>query len=115
VNAAQQASVSQFQTESKTMKKNVFAILTAVTLCLCALTATMLAIGEPLEGTCITKEEAMKKYPPPKGGYPVASFGPEGSGIVPSPYNSGRMVDCRNCPAHSLVVDPFAKKVFQKP
>ena len=97
------------------MKKNAFAIISAVTLCLCGLTATVLAIGEPLEGTCITKEEAMKKYPPPKGGYPVAELGSEGSGIVPSPYNSGRMVDCRKCPPHSLVVDPFAKKVFQKP
>ena len=97
------------------MKKNIFAIVCAVALCSGPLAATILAIGEPLEGKCITKEEAMKQYPPPKGGYPVANLGPEGSGIVPSPYNSGRMVDCRNCPPHSLVVDPFAKKVFQKP
>lgn len=97
------------------MKKNVFAMISAVALCLGAPTATMFAIGEPLEGECISKEDAMKKYPPPKGGYPVAQLGPEGSGIVPSPYNSGRMVDCRKCPPHSLIVDPFAKKVFQKP
>ncbi len=97
------------------MKKNIFRVSSAVALCLCAVTATLFAIGEPLEGKCITKEEALKKYPPPKGGYPVANLGSEGSGIVPSPYNSGRMVDCRKCPAHSLIVDPFANKVFQKP
>ena len=96
------------------MKKNILTFTSAVVLCLCGLSAPSFAIGEMMEGTCISKEDAAKKYPPPKGGYPVAALGPEGSGIVPSPY-SGRMIDCRNCPAHSLVVDPSAKKVFQKP
>jgi hypothetical protein len=96
------------------MKKNILTITSVVALCLCGLSATSLAIGQMVEGTCITKEDAMKKYPPPKGGYPVAALGAEGSGIEPSPY-SGRMIDCRNCPPHSLVVDPSAKKVFQKP
>src|SRR5919109_736134 len=36
----------------------------------------------------ISKEEAMKKYPPPKGGYPSGTREPhEQSGLVHSPYS----------------------------
>jgi hypothetical protein len=97
------------------MKRKSFAIISAVALCVCSVAGPAFAIGEPVEGKCITPEEAAKKYPPPKGGYPVAQLGSAGSGIVPSPYNSGRLIDCRNCPAHSLVVDTMANKVFKKP
>lgn len=71
--------------------------------------------GEPVKGVPLTEEEAHKKMPMPKGGYPKATLGSGGSTIVPSPYNSGRMIDASDCKRGGLCLDPLANKVFIKP
>lgn len=104
------------------MRKNWFAILTALTLSFSAvaLTETVLAqVGAPVTpATPISQQDAMKKYPPPPGGYPAAERPRMGQGqtggIYISPY-SGRRFDCREVKGNELVLDPFAKKVFKLP
>lgn len=101
------------------MKQKTFAILGAVALCLSAV-VTSYGFGEPIEGKCLTKEEAAKIQPEPKGGYPLAEVATDASSgasssIVNSPYNTSHRIRCASCPRGSLVLDPLAKKVFRKP
>jgi hypothetical protein len=104
------------------MKKNWFAVFAALIVGLSGLTFVHTAaaeIGAPATpATPISLQDAMKKYPPPSGGYPVAERARMGqgqsAGIYQSPY-SGRRFDCREIKANELVLDPFAKKVFRLP
>lgn len=69
----------------------------------------------------ITKEEAMKKYPPPRGGYPKAELteGANRGGVVrsrlTSPYPPHHKFDTSDVPQGGLILDPYAKRVFVKP
>jgi hypothetical protein len=102
------------------MKHKTFAIIGALALCLVGVGSTVYGFGEPVEGKCLTEQEAAKIQPPPKGGYPVASTTDApgvgvSSTVVTSPYNSSHKIDCSKCSRGSLVLDPLAKKVFKKP
>ena len=97
------------------MKHKTFAVLGALALSLSALANTVQAFGEPIEGKCLTQQEAEKIMKMPKGGYPTAQFGTQGTSLVPSPYNSSRMIDCTKCSRGGLVLDPMANKVFRNP
>ena len=98
-----------------TMIKKHLSIFSAVALSICTFSGLAYGFGEPVKGKALTKEEAAKKYPMPKGGYPTATLGSSGSVIVPSPYNSGRMVDTSDCKRGEPCLDPMANKVFLKP
>ncbi|MEY2479840.1 MAG: hypothetical protein QOI04_767 [Verrucomicrobiota bacterium] len=78
---------------------------------------TLQAMDEAIVPKVISKEEAAKKYPAPKGGYPVAM--PHGQGgspfIFDSPYSKTKTFDCRDIPRGSLVLDKYANKVFIRP
>jgi hypothetical protein len=104
------------------MKKNWFTIFAALMLGLSAVGLTETARAQvgapPTPATPISQQDAMKKYPPPAGGYPAAERPRMGEGqtggIYISPY-SGRRFDCRDLKGTNLVLDPFAKKVFRLP
>jgi hypothetical protein len=70
-----------------------------------------------MTATAITKADAEKKYPPPKGGnYPRGSRNPhDASGVVTSPYPPYQQYDCSKVAHGGLVVDIRAKKVFVYP
>jgi hypothetical protein len=64
----------------------------------------------------ITKDEAMKKYPPPKGGYPAGDRDPHmKSGLIRSPYSPHTQFDCSKIGHGELVLDTHANKVFLRP
>jgi hypothetical protein len=69
----------------------------------------------------ITKQEAMKKYPPPRGGYPTAQLteGANRGGVVrsrlTSPYPPHHKFDASEVAQGGLILDPYAKRVFVKP
>jgi hypothetical protein len=64
----------------------------------------------------IAKAEAEKKYPPPKGGYPVGQRDPhDPSGVVVSPYPPHERYDCSKIAHGGLAVDAKANKVFVRP
>jgi len=69
-----------------------------------------------ITATPITKEEAMKKYPPPRGGYPT---GDRPTSHVPghilSPYAPHKEFDCSSIPHGGLVLDTFTNHVFVRP
>lgn len=96
------------------IKRNI-SVVSAVVLAICSFTTVVYGFGEPIKGKPLTEEEAKAKYPPPKGGYPRATLGSSGSVIVPSPYNSGRMIDTSDCKRGMPCLDPMANKVFLKP
>jgi hypothetical protein len=63
----------------------------------------------------LTPEEA-KKYPAPKGGYPIGERDPhKPSGIVNSPYPPHAEFDCSQIPKGGLVLDTRVNKVFVRP
>jgi hypothetical protein len=97
------------------MKQKSFALCSAIALVIGSLAGTAYGWGEPVKGKPVTEQEAAKKYPKPKGGYPTATLGTQGSTFVPSPYNSGRMIDTSDCKRGELCLDPMANKVFIKP
>ena len=67
-------------------------------------------------GTPITPQEAAKKYPPPKGGYPKGERDPhKADGVVNSPYPPRTEFDCSNIPHGGLVLDTHVNKVFVRP
>ena len=67
-------------------------------------------------GTPITPQEAAKKYPPPKGGYPKGERDPhKADGVVNSPYPPRTEFDCSSIPHGALVVDTHVNKVFVRP
>ena len=66
--------------------------------------------------TQITPQEAAKKYPAPKSGYPMGERDPhKASGIVNSPYPPHTEYDCSQVPHNGLVLDPHVNKVFIRP
>jgi hypothetical protein len=71
-----------------------------------------------MTATAITKADAEKKYPAPKGGhYPLGNRSPhDPSGVVTSPYPPYQQYDCSKVVGHGgLVLDVRAKKVFVYP
>jgi hypothetical protein len=101
------------------MKKNSLKIISAVILGLFAISTTVRAIPpivEVIEAKQITKEEAEKKYPSPKGGYPSGERDPhKPSGQVSSPYPPHQVYDCSKIGHGQLVLDTRANKVFVRP
>jgi hypothetical protein len=64
----------------------------------------------------ITPEEAAKKYPAPKGKYPMGERDPhKADGIVNSPYPPRTDFDCSKIPHGALVLDTHVDKVFVRP
>jgi hypothetical protein len=72
--------------------------------------------GGALVATQITPQEAAKKYPAPKSGYPMGERDPHKmSGLVNSPYPPHTEFDCSQVPHNGLVVDTRVNKVFVRP
>jgi len=66
--------------------------------------------------TQITPQDAAKKYPAPKGKYPMGERDPHNAdGVVNSPYPPRTAFDCSQVPHGGLVVDTHVKKVFVRP
>jgi hypothetical protein len=64
----------------------------------------------------ITPQEAAKKYPAPKGKYPMGERDPhKPDGIVNSPYPPRTEFDCSQIPHGALVLDAHVNKVFVRP
>jgi hypothetical protein len=70
-----------------------------------------------IEGKAISKPEAEKKYPPPKGGqYPIGERDPHDAPfVVASPYPPHQKFDCSKIARGGLVLDTTANKVFVSP
>ena len=105
------------------MKMKSVRIISALMLGAFVLTTTLYAQGvdtrttKPvMTGEAITKEDALKKYPPPSGGYPRGTRDPhDPSGVVASPYPPNQKYDCSKINHGGLVVDVRTKKVFIYP
>jgi hypothetical protein len=66
--------------------------------------------------TQITPQDAAKKYPAPKGKYPMGERDPHNAdGVVNSPYPPRTAFDCSQVPHGGLVVDTHVNKVFVRP
>jgi hypothetical protein len=110
----------------KNMKPTFTKTITAIVAGLLVLGTTLFAQGTDsrinqghrvIEATAITKADAEKKYPPPKGGnYPAASRDAhDKSGVVTSPYPPYQQYDCSKVNHGGLVLDIRAKHVFVYP
>jgi hypothetical protein len=109
------------------MKANSLKILSAVVTGLFVLGTTLYAqagrdavdsrTSHPvMTATAITKADAEKKYPAPKGHYPPGTRNPhDPSGIVTSPYPPYQQYDCSKVAHGGLVLDIRAKKIFVYP
>jgi hypothetical protein len=105
------------------MKMKSLKIVLALVLGVFALGASVYAQGmdtrtsKPvMQAEGITKEDAQKKYPAPKAGYPPGNRDPhDPSGVVASPYPPYQKYDCSKINHGGLVVDVRAKKVFIYP
>ncbi len=110
------------------MKANSLKILSAVVTALFVLNMTLYAQGgrdaidsrtshPVMTATAITKADAEKQYPAPKGGhYPPGTRSPhDPSGVVTSPYPPYQQYDCSKVAHGGLVVDIRAKHVFVYP
>lgn len=99
------------------MKTNYLKVLTAVVLGLFVLGASMDVDAQtPLTAKEITPEEAAKKYPAPKGGYPEGEATKTTTGgFFASPYGASRVYDCRKIKKGALILDESANKVFLRP
>ena len=66
--------------------------------------------------TQVTPQDAAKKYPAPKGKYPMGERDPHNAdGVVNSPYPPRTAFDCSNIPHGGLVLDTHVNKVFVRP
>jgi hypothetical protein len=66
--------------------------------------------------TQVTPQDAAKKYPAPKGKYPMGERDPHNAdGVVNSPYPPRTAFDCSNVPHGGLVLDTHVNKVFVRP
>ena len=66
--------------------------------------------------TQISPQDAAKKYPAPKGKYPMGERDPhKADGVVNSPYPPRTEFDCSNIPHGGLVLDTHVNKVFVRP
>jgi hypothetical protein len=106
------------------MKANSLKVISAVVAGLFVLAATLYAQGidtrtthAVMQATAITKADAEKKYPPPRGGsYPPGTRDAhDASGLVSSPYPPYQKYDCAKIAHGGLVLDIRAKKVFVRP
>ncbi len=110
------------------MKANSLKILSAVVTALFVLSMTLYAQGgrdavdsrtshPVMTATAITKADAEKQYPAPKGGhYPPGTRSPhDPSGVVMSPYPPYQQYDCSKVAHSGLVLDVRAKHVFVYP
>jgi hypothetical protein len=114
------------------MKINSLKVISAIVIALFVLGSTLHAQGTdsrigsiarervehgatPAKG--ITKAEAEKKYPPPRGGsYPPATRDAhDPSGVVVSPYPPHEKYDCSKIAHGGLVLDVKVNKVFVRP
>lgn len=87
----------------------------AVAMCLWVGTGTVRSAGDDaVVAKAVTKEEAAKKYPAPRGGYPRAEVGHLASGIYKSPYPPYTTFDCRGIKGQ-MVLDSHVNKVFLLP
>ena len=72
--------------------------------------------GGSVVATQITPQDAAKKYPAPKGKYPVGERDPHNAdGVVNSPYPPRTAFDCSQVPHGALVLDTHVNKVFVRP
>jgi hypothetical protein len=72
--------------------------------------------GGAAVATAITPQEAAKKYPAPKGKYPMGERDAhKADGVVTSPYPPRTDFDCSNVPHGGLVLDTHVNKVFVRP
>jgi len=72
--------------------------------------------GGAAVATQITPQDAAKKYPAPKGKYPMGERDPHNAdGVVNSPYPPRTTFDCSNIPHGGLVLDTHVNKVFVRP
>ena len=80
-------------------------------------TSTTTGIEGAKKAKAISKEEALKNYPPPKSGsYPMGERDPhKSSGLVYSPYPPRTLLDCSEVPNGSLAIDPRTNRVFVRP
>jgi hypothetical protein len=73
-------------------------------------------VGGAAVATPITPQDAAKKYPAPKGKYPMGERDPhKADGVVTSPYPPRTDFDCSNIPHGGLVLDTHVDKVFVRP
>jgi len=72
--------------------------------------------GGATVATQISPQDAAKKYPAPKGKYPMGERDPhKPDGVVNSPYPPHTEFDCSNIPHGGLVLDTHVNKVFVRP
>jgi hypothetical protein len=72
--------------------------------------------GNIIVATPITKEEAAKKYPPPRSGYPVGDRPyTHIPGHILSPYPPHQEYECSKIAHGDLVLDTHVNKVFVRP
>jgi len=72
--------------------------------------------GGALVAKQISPQEAAKKYPAPKGKYPMGERDPhKASGLVNSPFPPHTEFDCSQVPHNGLVLDTRVNKVFVRP
>ena len=72
--------------------------------------------GGATVATQISPQDAAKKYPAPKGKYPMGERDPHNAdGVVTSPYPPRTAFDCSNVPHGGLVLDTHVNKVFVRP
>jgi hypothetical protein len=72
--------------------------------------------GGSFVATQVTPQDAAKKYPAPKGKYPMGERDPHNAdGVVNSPYPPRTAFDCSNIPHGGLVLDTHVNKVFVRP
>jgi hypothetical protein len=73
-------------------------------------------VGGAAVATAITPQDAAKKYPAPKGKYPMGERDPHNAdGVVNSPYPPRTAFDCSSVPHGGLVLDTHVNKVFVRP
>jgi len=99
------------------MKTKYLRIMSAAVLGLFLASSTLSAApaGTAEEAKGITKEEAAKKYPNPKG-YPAGERDMHApSGWINSPYPPRTMYDCSKIGHGELVLDTHVNKVFVRP
>lgn len=73
-------------------------------------------VGGAAVATAITPQDAAKKYPAPKGKYPMGERDPHNAdGVVNSPYPPRTAFDCSSVPHGGLVLGTHVNKVFVRP
>jgi len=76
--------------------------------------ASSIMYGGASEAQQLTKADAEKNYPPPRGGYPTGEL-TASAGMVKSPYPPHPTFNCSGMPKGAYVLDKHAKHVFLVP